>query len=491
MLRIEQRMKAYEQVLRGVQGLFAVKGDVDRTEFRAYYRSLALEHTYPGIQGVGFSLLMRPEEKDRHISSVRRETGLDYSIRPDGKRSEYSTIVFLEPFSDRNLRAFGYDMYSEPVRHAAMEQAAISGSPKISGRVTLVQETEHQTQSGFLMFLPVYKTTNPPPAERRSALLGWVYAPFRMNDLMSGVIGAREFETDLEIYDGDPADSSSLMYDSDPRNLRDFKAFFQNKETITLDGRTWTVMVRSTPAFELEFDTHKPHVAAVVGIGSGILFALLTMLLVNSRARAMDKLKVEERYKNLMQQASDGILVVNTERLIIDANEHACVHFGYTIDELRGMRIDDLHPPEAQVQVVGEFEMLKTKKSARFEILNKRKDGSLVPVEISERIVDVEGEEYILKFVRDISERKHAEHEREKLVSELQAALADVKTLSGLIPICSSCKKIRDDKGYWNVLEQYLIEHSEAQFTHGVCPDCMRKLYPEYMNKRDAEIGGG
>jgi PAS domain S-box-containing protein len=78
---------------------------------------------------------------------------------------------------------------------------------------------------------------------------------------------------------------------------------------------------------------------------------------------------------------------------------------------------------------------------------------------------------------RDISKRKHAEKEREKLVQELQDALAKVKTLSGLLPICASCKKIRDDHGYWTQLEAYIRDHSEAEFSHSICPECKRKLY--------------
>jgi PAS domain S-box-containing protein len=79
---------------------------------------------------------------------------------------------------------------------------------------------------------------------------------------------------------------------------------------------------------------------------------------------------------------------------------------------------------------------------------------------------------------RDITERKQAEEEREKLIAQLQEALNKVKTLSGLLPICAACKKIRDDKGYWNELETYIRAHSEAKFTHGICPDCAKKLYP-------------
>jgi PAS domain S-box-containing protein len=86
---------------------------------------------------------------------------------------------------------------------------------------------------------------------------------------------------------------------------------------------------------------------------------------------------------------------------------------------------------------------------------------------------------------RDITERKHADEERERLITELQNAVADIKVLSGLVPICANCKKIRDDKGYWTQLEAYIQAHSQARFSHGVCPDCMKKLYPDFILKKN------
>ena len=90
------------------------------------------------------------------------------------------------------------------------------------------------------------------------------------------------------------------------------------------------------------------------------------------------------------------------------------------------------------------------------------------------------------KFAEIIESRKAAkrhEEEREKLIGELQEALAKAKLLSGLLPICASCKKIRDDKGYWNQIELYIWEHSEAEFSHGLCPECTEKLYPGYHHE--------
>jgi len=89
----------------------------------------------------------------------------------------------------------------------------------------------------------------------------------------------------------------------------------------------------------------------------------------------------------------------------------------------------------------------------------------------------------LIKAIRYAIERKQLENEKELLIRELQESLAKVKLLSGLLPICASCKKIRDDKGYWNQVETYLIEHSEATFTHGICPECAKKLYPEYYDQ--------
>lgn len=90
------------------------------------------------------------------------------------------------------------------------------------------------------------------------------------------------------------------------------------------------------------------------------------------------------------------------------------------------------------------------------------------------------------RLVEEIAERTHAQEQQERLIGELRAALANVKTLRGLLPICASCKKIRDDAGYWNQLETYIHEHSEAKFSHGLCPDCIRQLYPDLLEEDKA-----
>jgi len=88
------------------------------------------------------------------------------------------------------------------------------------------------------------------------------------------------------------------------------------------------------------------------------------------------------------------------------------------------------------------------------------------------------------KALHEISERKIVEEERERLIEELQSALSKIKILSGFIPICSHCKKIRDDKGFYHQIEKYISEHSEAIFSHGICPECMMEHYPDFFESR-------
>ena len=113
------------------------------------------------------------------------------------------------------------------------------------------------------------------------------------------------------------------------------------------------------------------------------------------------------------------------------------------------------------------------------EVTLIRPDGTSFLASVTDAMVELSDGPTVVGFIQDITERRHSEVERERLIGELKTALADVKTLRGLLPICAHCKKIRDDRGYWNRIETFIRERSDAEFTHGICPDCARKFFPD------------
>lgn len=188
-LKIMARLDAHKQILLSGAAMFDASTEVTRKEWHIFVRRLRSDEHFSGIQGLGFSLWIPPAQLAAHHAQIRAEGFPDYQLRPEGQRDAYSSIIYLEPFSGRNLRAFGYDMYSEPVRRAAMQQARDTNKASLSGKVMLVQETDTERQAGTLMYVPVYRKNQPADTveQRRNALLGWVYSPFRMNDLLNNL----------------------------------------------------------------------------------------------------------------------------------------------------------------------------------------------------------------------------------------------------------------------------------------------------------------
>lgn len=319
--RIDERLEDYRNLLRGASGLFAARRSVERKEFHAYVAGLDMEKTFPGIQGLGFAQLVSPPEKQRLITAIHREGFPDFSIKPEGVRDQYSAIIFLEPFDWRNQRAFGYDMYSEPVRREAMQRARDEGATALSGRVVLLQETATEVQSGFLMYFPVFRHNRPHATleERRSNLVGWVYQPFRMNDLMSkGVLGRYldtvKNELDIEIYDGDTPETSNIMFHLDPTDSA-AQPQFVSVHTIRHFGRDWTVVVRSLPAFEAKLQTTQLFTVLIGGIVISLLLTLIVWLLstTNTRAIALAE-KMSEKLERTLEQTIGAMAAITEMR---------------------------------------------------------------------------------------------------------------------------------------------------------------------------------
>lgn len=251
-IKIETRLEQHSQLLRGGKGLFAVSDTVTREEWQGFFTITKINQYLPGIQGLGYTIIVKPEDVDEHEKRFRKvysDYKPDYEILPGGERDLYTSIILLEPHNERNRAAIGFDMYSESIRREAMELARDSNMSVLTDKVTLVQEIDEDKQAGVLMYNPDYVKGMPIETveQRRAAIRGWVYSPYRMRDLMQGIMGSMDHYQQepvrLQIYDNKAISPETLLYDSqhpdsalfeDPNLQLRLETYFR--------GKTWTLI---------------------------------------------------------------------------------------------------------------------------------------------------------------------------------------------------------------------------------------------------------
>lgn len=205
---------------------------------------------------------------------------------------------------------------------------------------------------------------------------------------------------------------------------------------------------------------------------------------------AEDALRESElRFRTIYQHIPVGIEQVTLDLRIEHANPAYCQMLGYEEKELQGKHLCEITQPDFWPENVRQQTRLIQGEIDHYQMETGLvcRDGRIVWGLLDANLIrDAAGQPaYCLGTVVDITARKQAEQEREQLIDELQQALAQVKTLRGLLPICAACKKIRDDQGYWSRVEEYVAQRTEAEFTHSICPECARRLYPELFGDSD------
>ena len=287
---VEDRLQDHEQILRSGVGLFNASERVTRAQWRTFVQSLRMERHFQGVQGVGYAAFIPPDGLAQHQREVQEEGFPNYRVRPEGARPVFSAITYLEPFTNRNLRAFGYDMLTEATRRTAMEQACDLNTIVLSGKVTLVQETTTDVQAGTLMFAPVYRPGRPlaTVAERRGALQGWVYSPYRMNDFMEGTLGGWGRTTNsflrLRVFDGASLAPADQLYDTHagPAGGPVPEVAFTLSSSITCAGRCWTLLFTQSRRSD---GLIAPSVLGVAGAGTALSLLLTGLLYSLLRTR--------------------------------------------------------------------------------------------------------------------------------------------------------------------------------------------------------------
>lgn len=540
-LKILARLEAHKQVLLGGAALFNASHYVDRNEWKSYVSRLRLDDHFKGIQGLGLSLWIPSGQLDQHIAALRRQGYPEYTVCPAGQRTAYAPIVYIEPFEGRNLRAFGFDMYSEPVRRAAMERARDGNIAALSGKVILMQETEQDVQAGTLMYVPIYRKALPLQTieQRRAALYGWVYSPFRMTDLLQEVLGEQKnlSTMHLQVFAGAVANADNQLFN----NHRDQPHMLlpnMLERHMTFGGQQWTLLFENYGQYGLDYS--KAWLQLIGGVlSSTLLFFLIAAYMgmrkalhsadvataelrrseenfrvlaknesvlvwmsgLDKKCNSFNQVWLEFTGRTLEQELGNGWVAgdhpddlqncLSTYRSAFDArqeftmeyrlrrhdgeyrwildhgvprfdahgnfigyigsclditerkrieeqllltqfamdnafveiywldkeahisyiNKQACTTLGYTREELLQLSIPDLDPLVPIAQWNEHWEDLKRDQSQFFETQHRRKDGTVIPVEVSANYVKFGRQEFNVAFCRDISERKRTEEQ--------------------------------------------------------------------------------
>ncbi len=276
--RISSHLDADIALLRGTAGFFAASREVTLDEFSIYVERLGLRRYDPGVQGLGFSQRIPASEKEAFVEQQRSSGLRSFRIWPEEPRAEYHAIVYLEPRDPRNVAAFGYDMFTEPTRQAAMERAWRTGEPALSGKVILKQEIEVHKQAGFLLYVPVYQSGLVPSteAERLATLKGFAYSPFRADDLFTGIFPPQyPLRVFFRVYDGPEALHEQLLHDSAVGRKVSGSPRFTHTTHLEVAGRTWTLVFTSSPEFERTLLSQWVPLLGIAGLMlSGMVFAI-------------------------------------------------------------------------------------------------------------------------------------------------------------------------------------------------------------------------
>jgi len=415
---IKQRLLAYTQVLHGARGLYIASDFVNRDEFKRYVKELQLEKFYPGILGVAYAVIVPVEQKEAHLTKFRQEGFPNYKIYPAGEPEEfYTSIIYIEPFAERNQRAFGYDMYSESVRRTAMQRARDNNTAAMSGKITLVQETEQDIQAGFIIYLPQFRreASISTLGERRNQVVGWHYTVFRMNDLIHGIFGNRFKSLYINIYDS-VISKDTLMYSGHDARHEQVEPLFKEIKRFEIEGHTWLLEMSSHPKFETLLDLRRSELIAIGGIGGSLMMSWIIWLLVNGRKRALQAaqkmtLELSEReirYRQMFEDNSCASILIHPQTCnIIGANLAASNFWGYSQNQLSSMKMSQINHMAPEKMHTHFNKTLKG--SQQFQTQHHLKNGELREVEVYAGPITYQGETVIYAIFHDITARTLAE----------------------------------------------------------------------------------
>jgi len=281
---VKERMALYENALQsGVAYMDSIATEVNADQWHTYTNSLQIEVNYPGINGLGIIYNIQPEQLTQYLQQ-QRSLRPNYSLHPPHNESEYWPITYIEPVA-LNQKAIGLDVAFEQNRYSSIKKARDTGESQLTAPIKLVQD--QKKTAGFLLYAPFYKGDVKPQnvQARRENIIGTVYAPFIMKNLMKGTLAERNRHVSLRISDkenllfDDAADNNSIQIDKNPLFTKDID--------IVLYGRTWTFSIQSNRNFEEDTTLDQSSIILIGGLVIDALLLLLFLLLSKANRQAL------------------------------------------------------------------------------------------------------------------------------------------------------------------------------------------------------------
>jgi len=260
--RVGDRIENHMLLIKSVEAHFQATGEVPSVEaFRVFVSHLQKTEQFNGIQGLGFARYVRtgPQADEAVSAELQRNYGVSRSPWPGTSENYRTPIVMLEPANETNVRALGYDMYSQPVRRAAILAALSERRLRASGTVELVQNNSQDPQAGFLMYTPFF-------APKSGRPLGFIYAPFRIPHLFESALNRSPMlPVHVTAWDGEPTEAS-LIYQSVSRPSDHMDAAAPSLMSIEVAGRTWTIEIRASEIYRPPVDQTRTIMLAIASL---------------------------------------------------------------------------------------------------------------------------------------------------------------------------------------------------------------------------------
>ncbi|MGZ5523624.1 MAG: CHASE domain-containing protein [Methylomonas sp.] len=496
--KISVRFSSYTQLLRGAAGLFAASDKVTREDWHNYVEKLDLDQNFKGMQGLGFAVVIPPDQLQSHIQAIRAEGFPDYVVKPEGTRDFYTSIIFLEPFTGRNLRAFGYDMFSEPTRRAALELARDTGATATTGIVRLLQETKVDVQAGILVYHPVYANGAllQTVEQRRKALIGWTYSPYRMNDLMEATLRDELSNIRLEIFDDPSQSPESLLFDSahGQTGIID-NSSSKLKPIVTrleLEGHYWTLRFTPLPGFS-GYVSQSSNWQLLTSL---FIIAFLTLgiswALINTRRRAENMANAltrslrasEDQLRVVMESAQMAIFLTDSAGHFSFINDAALRTLGYERHELLGKLLTHVLDSR-EIPRLAEFaEATLQRQHIVEQWLLKPKIGPSIVFELSTQLL---ADGRLLAIGSDITERVAAQQQLLESEKRFRTVADAAPVLIWLADTDKGCFWF--NKGWLNFTGRSLDQEQGNGWAEGVHPDDFQRcldIYISHFDRREA-----